>query len=97
MKKKLGFTILLTSLFLGVLTSNAKVQLPSFFQSGMVIQRGKQVPIWGKADGGERVTIRINKFKTVVIADSNGNFRADLPAMKAGGPQYSRIHLKSSI
>ena len=86
MKKKLGFTILLTCLFLGVLTSNAKVQLPSFFQSGMVIQRGKQVPIWGKADGGERVTIRINKFKTVVIADSNGNFRADLPAMKAGGP-----------
>ena len=86
MKKKLGFTILLTCLFLGVLTSNAKVQLPAFFQSGMVIQRGKQVPIWGKADGGERVTIRINKFKTVVIADSNGNFRADLPAMKAGGP-----------
>lgn len=86
MKKKLGFTILLTCLFLGVLTSNAKVQLPAFFQSGMVIQRGKQVPVWGKADGGERVTIRINKFKTVVIADSNGNFRADLPAMKAGGP-----------
>lgn len=86
MKKKLGFTILLTSLFLGVLTSNAKVQLPAFFQSGMVIQRGKQVPVWGKADGGERVTIRINKFKTVVIADSNGNFRANLPAMKAGGP-----------
>ena len=86
MKKKHGFTILLTCLFLGVLTSNAKVQLPAFFQSGMVIQRGKQVPVWGKADGGERVTIRINKFKTVVIADSNGNFRADLPAMKAGGP-----------
>ena len=86
MKKKLGFTILLTSLFLGVLTSNAKVQLPAFFQSGMVIQRGKQVPVWGKADGGERVTIRINKFKTVVIADSNGNFRTNLPAMKAGGP-----------
>ena len=86
MKKKLGFTILLTCLFLGVLTSNAKVQLPAFFQSGMVIQRGKQVPVWGKADGGERVTIRINKFKTVVIADSNGNFRANLPAMKAGGP-----------
>ncbi len=86
MKKKLGFTILLTCLFLGVMTSNAKVQLPVFFQSGMVIQRGKPVPVWGKADGGEKVTIRFNKFKTVVIADSNGNFRANLPAMKAGGP-----------
>lgn len=86
MKKELQLIILLTCLFLGALTSNAKVQLPVFFQSGMVIQRGKQVPVWGKADGGERVTIRINKFKTVVIADSNGNFQANLPAMKAGGP-----------
>jgi sialate O-acetylesterase len=52
----------------------------------MVIQRGKPVPVWGKADAGEKVSVRINKFKTVIIADSNGNFRVDLPAMKAGGP-----------
>lgn len=85
MKKTYGLS-LVACLLLGVLASSAKVSLPQFFQSGMVIQRGKPVPVWGKADAGERVSVRINKFKTVVIADSNGKFRVDLPAMKAGGP-----------
>lgn len=84
--KKYKLTVLCT--FLAFLTTevSAKVKLPQFFQSGMVIQRGKPVPVWGKADAGEKVSVRINKFKTVIIADSNGNFRVDLPVMKAGGP-----------
>lgn len=84
--KKYKLTVLCT--FLAFLTTevSAKVKLPQFFQSGMVIQRGKPVPVWGKADAGEKVSVRINKFKTVIIADSNGKFRVDLPAMKAGGP-----------
>ncbi|MBQ5407207.1 MAG: sialate O-acetylesterase, partial [Prevotella sp.] len=68
------------------LAVSAKVELPQFFQSGMVVQRGKKVPVWGKADAGQRVTIRFNKFQTVAVADANGRFHADLPAMKAGGP-----------
>lgn len=65
---------------------SAKVQLPRFFQSGMVVQRGKKVPVWGKADAGQRVTVRFNKFQTVAVAGADGRFRTDLPAMKAGGP-----------
>ena len=77
----------LMTLFLCLsLAVSAKVELPQFFQSGMVVQRGKKVPVWGKADAGQRVTIRFNKFQTVAVADANGRFRADLPAMKAGGP-----------
>ena len=34
------------------LTADAKVTLPHLFQSGMVVQRGKPVPVWGKADAG---------------------------------------------
>lgn len=70
MKKMYGLS-LVACLLLGALASSAKVSLPQFFQSGMVIQRGKPVPVWGKADAGEKVSVRINKFKTVVIADSN--------------------------
>lgn len=82
MKKYILMTL---SLCLSLAVS-AKVELPQFFQSGMVVQRGKKVPVWGKADAGQRVTIRFNKFQTVAVADANGRFRADLPAMKAGGP-----------
>ena len=74
------------SLLLCVLFAQAKVQLPQLFQSGMVVQRGKKVPVWGTAAPGERISVRFNKFQTVIIADSNGKFRTELPAMKAGGP-----------
>lgn len=84
--KRVRITTIILLLLCALITTNAKVQLPQLFQSGMVVQRGKKIPIWGKADAGERIVIRINKLQTVVIADSNGKFYAELPAMKAGGP-----------
>ena len=64
----------------------AKVTLPQLFQSGMVLQRGKVIPVWGKADAGEVVTILFNKKQYTVTADAEGKWRIDLPKMKAGGP-----------
>ena len=64
----------------------AKISMPQLFQSGMVFQRGKQIPVWGKAEAGELVTIRFNKKQYATTADMDGNWRIDLPKMKAGGP-----------
>ena len=64
----------------------AKVTLPQLFQSGMVMQRGKAIPVWGKADAGETVIIKFNKKQYSVKADADGKWRIDLPKMKAGGP-----------
>ena len=64
----------------------AKVTLPQLFQTGMVMQRGKAIPVWGKSDAGETVTVQFNKKHYSVIADSEGKWRIDLPKMKAGGP-----------
>ena len=64
----------------------AKISLPQLFQSGMVLQRDKSIPVWGKADAGEMVTIRFNKKQYVTTAGLNGKWRIDLPKMKAGGP-----------
>ena len=72
--------------FSAILFVQAKIILPQMFQSGMVLQRGKPVPVWGKADAGEKIIIRINKYQVAAVADVKGCFRADLPAMKAGGP-----------
>ena len=79
------FVIFLVA-FLSVTFAGAKVSLPQLFQSGMVLQRGKSIPVWGKADAGETVTVRFNKKEFTAIADANGNWRVDLPKMKAGGP-----------
>ncbi len=82
MKKFLFF---LTAL-LSVTMMEAKVSLPQLFQSGMVLQRGKSIPIWGWADKGETVTVTFNKKQYSTVADDQGCWRVDLPKMKAGGP-----------
>lgn len=64
----------------------AKVSLAQLFQSGMVLQRGKSIPVWGKAETGELVTIRFNNKQYATTADLQGNWLINLPKMKAGGP-----------
>ena len=66
--------------------TEAKVSLPQLFQSGMVLQRGKPIPVWGTAQPGEKVTIQFNKKQYDTTADEKGCWRIDLPKMKAGGP-----------
>lgn len=68
------------------LTIDAKITLPQLFQSGMVLQRGKPIPIWGKANAGEQVVISWQKKQYTATADADGRWRIDLPKMKAGGP-----------
>lgn len=73
------------------LTVDAAVKLPQLFQSGMVLQRGKPIPVWGKADAGEQVTITFCKKTYTTTADANGSWRIDLPKQKAGGPYTLKI------
>ena len=66
--------------------AEAAVSLHQLFQSGMVLQRGKAIPVWGKADANETVTVVFNKKQYRAVADAEGRWRIDLPKMKAGGP-----------
>ena len=65
-------TFLIVAAFLCATLAEAKVSLPQLFQSGMVLQRGKAIPIWGKADAGESVTIRFNKKQYTTTANADG-------------------------
>lgn len=77
-------------LFIAALMSasfaEAAVSLHQLFQSGMVLQRGKAIPVWGKADANETVTVVFNKKQYRAVADAEGRWRIDLPKLKAGGP-----------
>ena len=52
---KKSFLLLLA--LVGFSMADAKIVLPQMFQSGMVLQRGKPIPVWGKADPQEQVTV----------------------------------------
>lgn len=81
MKKSVIFIFLLISVL-----ANANVRMPLIFSDGMVLQRDKQIPIWGFADANESVEIHFNKQIKKTTADKNGKWKVNLNAEKAGGP-----------
>ncbi|MFD2941124.1 sialate O-acetylesterase [Flavobacterium notoginsengisoli] len=81
MKKSVLFIFLLISVL-----ANANVRMPLIFSDGMVLQRDKQIPIWGFADANESVEIHFNKQIKKTTADKNGKWTVNLNAEKAGGP-----------
>ena len=76
---KKSFLLLLA--LVGFSMADAKIVLPQMFQSGMVLQRGKPIPVWGKADPQEQVTIRWQKKQYTTTAD---NQLAHRPAKDEG-------------
>jgi len=78
------------------LCASADVKLHGLFTDGMVLQQGKEVPVWGKADEGERVTVRFLN-QTVSAVARNGKWMVRLKKMKAGGPYKMVVSGKNTI
>ena len=75
-----------------LMTAEAKIGVPSLFGNDMVLQRGIEVPVWGWADPGEKVTVAFAGKSQTVTADDKGTWQVKLPAMKANAePQTLTI------
>ena len=83
-------------LLVSAVVAEAKVRLPQVFQSGMVLQRGTPIPVWGQAEVGETVVVKLNKKSATAVADADGYWRVDLPVMKAGGPYELEVRGEKS-
>ena len=78
--------LLVIGLLLSI-SSNAALRMPRLFSNGMVVQRQQPVAVWGWADAGESVTVKLGRGKAVTAtADAQGAWHVTLPAMKAAGP-----------
>ncbi len=69
-----------------VIQAHAKPTLPNIFGDHMVLQREQFNPVWGKAEVGERVTVRINNQSHSTYAGPEGSWQIKLKPMPAGGP-----------
>lgn len=76
---------------IGVLASSpgfSDVRPYPLFTDNMVIQRDVEVPVWGKADPGEEITVGLAQGTTGAAvrtkADEKGNWSVNLPKTKAG-------------
>ena len=91
MKKSVSWYIVLVSLL--VVSSRAPqaqadVKLPNFISSHMVLQRDHPLPIWGWADPGEEVTVKLDEATATGKTDAHGNWKVVLPAVTADGKAH---------
>ncbi|MEO6818498.1 MAG: sialate O-acetylesterase [Ginsengibacter sp.] len=82
-KSKIGTLIFIFSL---TLSANATIKLPVIFQSNMVLQRDKDVNIWGFGTPGEEVDITFKGKNCQSITSQDGKWIIKLSSEKAGGP-----------
>lgn len=70
---------------LALLTASlpAAVTCPPVFGSHMVLQRDRPIPVWGKAERGEKVVVSFHGKVVETTAGGAGSWRVDLPAMPA--------------
>ena len=78
------WTTLLLILFAATLS--AQVKLSPLFSGNMVLQQGIEIPVWGWASPGEKVTVTLEKGKASAKANKEGKWTLKLPAMNYGGP-----------
>ena len=68
--------------------ARADVKLPKVIGSHMVLQRDRPLPIWGWADPGEEVTVKLDEATATAKADAQGDWKVVLPAVKADGKAH---------
>jgi len=85
------------ALLLGSLPARAEVRLAKIFGPGMVLQQRKPVPIWGWADPGENVTVKIAAQTASAKADASGSWKVTLAPLPAGGPLELSVKGQNSL
>jgi sialate O-acetylesterase len=89
-----GFLITVSGLVLPV---QAEVKLAGIFGDNMVLQREMPINVWGTADVGEKVTVKLSEKVASATADEVGNWKVVLPALKAGKSMQLIVTGKNTI
>lgn len=66
--------------------SQAAIEPACWFGDHMVLQREMQLPVWGWAAPGEKVTVELAGHTAKTTAGPDGYWKAILPPQKPGGP-----------
>src|SRR5208283_2388281 len=68
----------LLSILIAPCVVRGDVKLPSIFSDHMVLMKSRSVPIWGKADPGEQVTVQAGQSKSQTTAGMDGRWMVRL-------------------
>lgn len=82
--------VLLITIVLLSAISYADIKLDSLFSDNIVLQRGMEVPVWGRADDGEKITVEF-AGQTVSTVTKNGKWMVKLNPMKENSQPQEMI------
>ncbi len=85
---------------IGIMPASAAqyVELPSLFSDNMVLQQKFNVPFWGKALPGEKVTVKGSWGESAgTIVGQDSLWKVFLKTIKAGGPYEVEVAVGDSI
>ncbi|HZI31608.1 MAG TPA: sialate O-acetylesterase, partial [Candidatus Binatia bacterium] len=77
--------------------ARAEIRLPHVFGSHMVLQQQKPLIIWGWANPGETIKVQLGSASQTTQANDQGEWKAVLPAMQAGGPYTLTVSGSSTV
>ena len=75
----------------------ADVKIAGIFGDHMVVQRGMKIPIWGAADPGEKISVKVLQQEQTATADDKGKWRVTLDPIDSKEPISITVAGKNSI
>jgi sialate O-acetylesterase len=66
--------------------ARAEPTLPHLFSDHMVLQRDKEIAVWGWATPQEHISVSLDRLSRDTTAGRDGSWKLTLPAMRVGGP-----------
>lgn len=81
------FTILLFF----YICSFGQIKPARIFSDNMVLQREAAIPVWGIANPGDEIVVRIESSEAKTITKPDGRWIVNLPQLAAGGPYILKI------
>ncbi|SDF50960.1 sialate O-acetylesterase [Mucilaginibacter pineti] len=88
---KEGALILAQAVYHRLTGNYGGLQLPAVFTNQMVLQRDRPIPVYGKANAGEVISVAFKGSIAKAKANENGEWEVMLPASKAGGPFQMKV------
>ncbi|MDX2081773.1 MAG: sialate O-acetylesterase [Terrimicrobiaceae bacterium] len=92
------FFVVLALFAAGIPTLTADVTLPAIFSDHAVLLKSEKVPVWGKADPGEQVTVSVAGKSASAKAGDDGKWTVALDLSEAApGPFEMTVQGKNQI
>jgi sialate O-acetylesterase len=88
----------IAAIALAAASAQADVKLPAIISDNMCLQANKTLPIWGKAEPNEQVTVTLGDDKETAVAGPDGKWMMKLHALPPGtGPLEMKVAGKNTI